>query len=298
MVKEILSTVNMAEEAIGGLAAGIVGTVLGYPLDLLKTRFQTGAISGGYFGAFSHIVRTEGIRSIYKGIAPPLISLSIVNTVSFTSYSYFRDQLGGQNGWDGRNALAGMMGAPLFVIITTPENLLKSQMQMDNTRKTGPRFQGSFHCTRTLLKEHGPSVLYTGHVVNTIRESAFVACYFFIYEGLRETLLQNMGNAKMAVPIAGGLAGASGWLLSFPLDYLRAVVQGRDLADPKRRGRGSFRLFSHLMATKGILSLYSGVGPTIARAFLVSASRFSAYEGALWLVRGGRDRTHEEFAIE
>ena len=31
-------TVNLGEEALGGLAAGIVGTVLGFPLDLVKTR--------------------------------------------------------------------------------------------------------------------------------------------------------------------------------------------------------------------------------------------------------------------
>ncbi len=30
------------KEAIGGFTAGIAGTVLGYPLDLLKTRMQTG----------------------------------------------------------------------------------------------------------------------------------------------------------------------------------------------------------------------------------------------------------------
>jgi solute carrier family 25 carnitine/acylcarnitine transporter 20/29 len=52
------------------------------------------------FGVASHILRTEGIVSLYKGIAPPLISLSIINTLSFTSYSYFREVYGGENDWD------------------------------------------------------------------------------------------------------------------------------------------------------------------------------------------------------
>jgi hypothetical protein len=34
-------------EAIGGLTAGIAGTVLGYPLDLVKTRMQTATVSSG-----------------------------------------------------------------------------------------------------------------------------------------------------------------------------------------------------------------------------------------------------------
>ena len=208
--------------------------------------------------------------------------------MSFTSYSYFRERYHGKNGFDVRNALAGVTAAPLFGLITTPENFLKSQMQMDNTRVAGPRFRGSFHCAQTLVKERGARVLYTGHVVNTVREGAFVASYFFFYEGFREILLQNMGNATVAVPVAGGLAGASAWFLSFPLDCIRAGLQGRDLTNPVRRG--ALQVFSDLVATKGIFGLYLGVGPSIARAFLVSGSRFSAYEGALWLVRGGRDK--------
>lgn len=34
--------INLYQEAIGGLSAGILGTVIGYPLDLVKTRMQTG----------------------------------------------------------------------------------------------------------------------------------------------------------------------------------------------------------------------------------------------------------------
>ena len=271
---------------MGGLSAGIVGTVIGFPLDVIKTRMQTGtATEGGMRGVASRIVRTEGIRSLYKGIAPPLISLSIINTLSFTSYSYFREVYHGTNGWDVKNSLAGMTGGPLFSIITTPENFIKTQMQMDNVH--AKRFRGSFHCASVLIKEHGFLVLYTGNVVNTLREGAFVGCYFYVYEGFRERLLQKMGNAQVAVPVAGGLAGASAWFFSFPLDCIRAGVQGRDLANPVKRG--AVRVFVDLLKSKGILGLYSGVGPSIARAFLVSGSRFSAYEGALWLLRGGRD---------
>jgi solute carrier family 25 carnitine/acylcarnitine transporter 20/29 len=73
----------------------------------------------------THILRTEGAASVYKGVGPPLVSLSIVNTLSFTSYSYFRqNHFCGQDGWDYRNALSGMMGAPLFGLVTTPEVII------------------------------------------------------------------------------------------------------------------------------------------------------------------------------
>lgn len=279
---------RIGEEAAGGLAAGIVGTVIGFPLDLIKTRMQTGT-PGSILQVGTKILHREGFFALYKGVVPPLLSLSILNTLSFTSYAYFRGVYGGQDGWDPRNGLAGLTGAPLFGVISTVENMVKTQMQLDNT-KPQRRFSNSWDCVVAMTREHGFGVLYTGHVVNTIREGAFVSCYFFVYEGYRELLVRTTNDPKMAIPVAGGLAGATSWAFSFPLDCVRAGVQGRDLSALRatNKGKGAIEVFNELMKTKGIRGLYSGVGPSIARAFLVSSSRFSAYEGALWVVRGGR----------
>jgi solute carrier family 25 (mitochondrial carnitine/acylcarnitine transporter), member 20/29 len=315
---------SLHEEALGGFAAGIVGTVLGFPLDLIKTRMQTSshnptAPQMGMVSMASHILQTEGIRSLYKGILPPLLSLSIVNTVSFTSYSFFRNLYGGQNGWDPINALAGMTGAPLFAMVTTPENFIKTQLQLDNLQ--GSRFRNSIHGASTLIQEFGIRVLYTGHVVNTIREGTFAGCYFFAYEGFRFMLVQSIHSFQkkpttdtdtdtdtntntnnkssssvtntIIIPMAGGMAGASAWFLSFPLDCIRAGVQGRqDLSPWTSKSMGAIQIGIELIKTKGIQGLYRGVGPSMARAFVVSGSRFSAYEGALWLLRGKREREH------
>jgi hypothetical protein len=163
-------------------------------------------------------------------------------------------------------------------------------MQLDNITKK--QFQGSWHCVKTLVTSHGPTIVYTGHTVNTVREAAFVSHYFFIYEGMRELLItQGILGVKSAVPVAGGLAGASSWFISFPLDCVRAGVQGQSLPPTK----GAFAVFRALIAERGIRGLYAGASASIARAFLVSGSRFSAYEGALWLIRGGRnyERHHD-----
>ncbi len=280
-----------------------------------------------------HILRTEGISSLYKGVGPPLISLSIVNTLSFTSYSYFRqNHFHGQDGWDINNGFSGMIGAPIFGIVTTVENFLKTQMQIDNVQsqrektskskshtetqtsgqrqiqmqqKSTGRFNSSLHCARSLVSTHGLPVLYTGHVINTVRETAFVGAYFFCYEGYKEEFysffqrLENIASFRsndgqsdsvamsLAIPLAGGCAGATAWAFTFPLDCVRAGVQGQviPLQPFKLQKVGALDTLNNLLRTKGISGLYSGVGPSIARAFLVSGSRFSAYEGALWLCR-------------
>jgi solute carrier family 25 carnitine/acylcarnitine transporter 20/29 len=289
---------------------------------------------------------------MYKGVGPPLLSLSIVNTLSFTSYSYFRQNLfHGKDGWDYKNALSGMMGAPVFGLVTTPENFIKTQMQLDNVQverekarqtqqqlkmtaeslqKTQGRFTSSLQCARTLVSSHGPTILYTGHVINTIREAAFVGAYFFCYEGFKcefKKLLmeaekmfssnKSYGNnpssmsvvddsdnsswsSSLSVPLAGGLAGATSWFLTFPMDCVRAGVQGQLIPTSSSgpiQHQGAIETCTHLLRTKGLTALYAGVAPSIARAFLVSGSRFSAYEGSLYLCRlsGFTDGPNEKY---
>ena len=332
-------TFHLGEEVVGGFAAGVVGTLLGFPLDLVKTRMQTQASSSssvkqrGPISLLSHILRTEGLSSMYKGVGPPLLSLSIVNTLSFTSYSYFRQNLfHGKDGWDYKNALSGMMGAPVFGLVTTPENFIKTQMQLDNVQvqKTQGRFTSSLQCARTLISSHGPTILYTGHVINTIREAAFVGAYFFCYEGFKcefkkllmeaEKMFSSNKSCRnnpssmsvvddnnssswassLSVPIAGGFAGATSWFLTFPMDCVRAGVQGQLIPTSSSapiQHQGAIETCSHLLRTKGLTALYAGVAPSIARAFLVSGSRFSAYEGALYICRlsGFTDGPNEKY---
>lgn len=166
---------------------------------------------------------------------------------------------------------------------------------------TAGKYRSSLNCLTTLTQSFGLPIIYTGHVINTARESAFLMTYFFVYEGFRGMLFEtewiNPKDTtdhqtkvhKLAIPVAGGLAGSIAWFISFPLDCVRAGVQGQSVGS-SGRWKGSVEVFQELMRTRGIKGLYSGVSPSIMRAFLVSGSRFSAYEAALWLLRGGRDK--------
>ncbi|KAG7368305.1 mitochondrial carrier protein [Nitzschia inconspicua] len=284
---------HLGEEAIGGLSAGVIGTIIGFPLDVVKTRMQVGSVDGkqNVFAVGRSIVQKEGIINLYRGIAPPLISLSILNVTTFTQYAYYRELYNANPGWDYRNFFAGMSCAPVSGAVSTVENLIKTQMQLDNL-KPHKEFSSSWNCFRTLTQQHGLSIIYTGHVVNTIREASFIGPYFLFYEGFREMFVQVPGiNIKMAVPVAGGLSGALSWFISFPLDCIRAGVQGQTLPPSK----GAVEVLQGLIQERGFRGLYAGSSASIARAFLVSGSRFSAFEAALWMIRGGRnyERHHD-----
>lgn len=203
--------------------------------------------------------------------------------------------MGAERGWDVKNAMAAFACAPITFPITTTEGLVRTQMQVDNIQKK--QFQGSWHCITTLVRAHGPAILFTGTTVTIMRDAAYLSAYFYVYEGLKATLTGQgpSGSSndyfsvrpELAVPLAGGTSGAMAWLTSIPFDCVRAGVQSQNLeinnSNPVRRtGK---QVFSELMETRGVRALYRGVTPTVMRAFIVSASRFSAYEVALWMLR-------------
>lgn len=164
-------------------------------------------------------------------------------------------------------------------------------MQLDNV--TRRQYRNSIQCLMSLLRVNGVKVLYTGFCVNTLRETVYLGTYFYCYEGIRALLIERSFSLKTAVPIAGGLAGSIGWLSSFPLDCIRARVQGQTdhLGNRGAPRKTALEIAKSLWKERGIIGLYSGVTPSIIRAFLVSGVRFSAFEFALYHLSG--ERHHE-----
>ena len=299
---------QIAKEMAGGLTAGVVGTTIGYPLDLVKTRMQTNPTTfknKNFLSSVLNISKSEGFASLYKGVAAPLLSLSILNTVNFASYMSFRRLLlpGVDNdanlaGWDERIFFAGCMVAPVTAIISTPEHVVKTQMQLDNKDggkgkgKGKGKYTSSMNCAKTLVKGPGGwKNLYAGFQVNAYREYAFLGTYFFCYEGLKKTLRDLGVGRELSVPVAGGCAGAIGWTVSLPLDCVKAQIMSQDLSVKEfERPRMIFtRVLADILKTRGVASLYSGLAPSVFRAFLVSGSRFSAYEFAMRMFDQGRE---------
>jgi len=50
-----MTSFHFGEEVIGGFAAGVIGTLLGFPLDLVKTRYVYACVMLSYM-SFMHIM--------------------------------------------------------------------------------------------------------------------------------------------------------------------------------------------------------------------------------------------------
>lgn len=168
-------------------------------------------------------------------------------------------------------------------VLSTPFEVVKVRMQ----HASGKQYKSSVEAATQLVRSYGPSVLYTGHMVNTWREMFFCTVYFGGYENLKEflsTQLQQQGspNPQLAILLAGGCAGMLGWLTSYPLDVIKNLKQTQTLEGTWLfRGQNSFHLAAQRFRQLGISGFYQGIKPSLIRAFFVSGTRFSAYEFAL-----------------
>ena len=277
--------------ALAGANAGVVGTLFGYPLDFVKTRMQTGE-GNSMFRVFRDVVKQEGVRALYVGVANPLAALTLLNTLNFSQYSKFRqfyevsDSKIAKGGFEWKIILAGASVGPLSSLISTPFELVKTQMVL-NSKLLERKSISSVMVARNIIRQYGPDALYSGHLVNTAREMVFIASYFTMYEHSKKSITAiaaSMGlHSSVAIPLAGGLSGAASWFLSFPLDCIKSNIQGSDLSRRAKRPY-AMTLASNLITERGIRGLYRGASPSIARAFLVSSSRFTVYEWTLRLL--------------
>lgn len=114
------------QDMVAGFGAAFIGTGLGFPLDLIKTRMQTARQTSQKEGASifkmgRSIVRSEGVGGLFKGLSSPLLTLSVQGCISFTTFGAFKQFYQAEKGWNVGNWLAGLSTGPIVSVVSTVE---------------------------------------------------------------------------------------------------------------------------------------------------------------------------------
>ena len=104
---------------LAGGGAGIIETIVTYPLDLVRTRIQmqrgsSGSNSTTVGGLLVRIAREEGVLPLFRGLLPPLLTEFPRRALKFSANEMYKQRLlllnGGQQqhgngayGYDGMN---------------------------------------------------------------------------------------------------------------------------------------------------------------------------------------------------
>ncbi|CAO3599774.1 unnamed protein product [Absidia cylindrospora] len=291
--KTSIAIPKLAQDLIAGTIGGWAQVVVGHPFDTLKVRLQTQPSPPIYKNAldcFNQLVKSDGPKGVYRGVASPLAGIGLCNAVVFMSNGYFRRWI--QHGAERELSLAevGVAGAfagSVMSFFNCPIELLKVKLQTQDPKgvigangKLEVPYKGVVDCGIRTVRAHGLKGIYRGLGITLLRDFPSYGLYFVTYEGLKRTFLAMKTNPEEQLNtfdllMAGGLAGFCAWIPAYPQDVLKSRLQN----DP--RIQSSLVALSTLLREGGARTLLSGLGPTMARAFPANAATFFAFEMAM-----------------
>ena len=169
-------------EYLIGYLAGIAQTLVGYPLDTIKTRIQCTKTTINTGSTLSSKL-TVGIRF-------PLVNSTIINTLTFGNKDTFQRITG--------NDLVS------YTLVGITNGIVQTQLDYC---KVKAQAQGS-------LPEFPRRFITTGMPYSVALEAFSMPIYFSTYHFLKDKRGYNDFNS-------GGWAGVNCWLWSYPIDTLK-----------------------------------------------------------------------------
>ncbi|KAM9856278.1 solute carrier family 25 member 45 [Aulostomus maculatus] len=270
-------------EFVAGSISGAVGLAVGHPIDTVKVRLQAQSLYKGIFHCVAKTYSHEGLRGFFKGMAFPVLTTGLTNSVVFGAYSNALDYLTqsrrsdrshGQPPCAAHVFTAGCFSGLVQVLITAPIDLVKVRLQGQTTTL---RYSGPVDLVAVILKEEGPRGLFRGGMALALRDVPCYGLYFLPYEVTRKALTERGKQPDtFAILIAGGVAGVVTWAFATPMDVVKARLQMSGAGG--REYNGVLHCMRVSLREEGVRVFFKGLLLNSLRAFPVNAVTFLSYE--------------------
>ncbi|KAI8606649.1 putative mitochondrial folate carrier protein Flx1 [Dissophora ornata] len=191
---------HMTASMLGGAMTAVVTN----PFWVIKTRMCTTKKTdpGAYrslVGGLVTLVKTEGIKGLYRGIVPALFGVShgAVQFVAYEQLKYWRQEVKRKN-WEKHflEEIHGKSSALISVeylcmaasskvaatVATYPYQVLRSRLQMMSNPQSGVVYTGVIDCVRKIKRAEGLLGFYKGVAPNVIRVLPGTCITFLVYE--------------------------------------------------------------------------------------------------------------------
>merc|ERR1712190_328721 len=187
-VKDENGNVTIPKRMFAGACGGVSEAVLAVtPIETLKTRVTDDLRRGtgndkGSVDAMMKILKSEGPMGLYMGLVPTIAKQATNQAVRFPVQFYAKQFMtGGDKSLEAHpfyNGAAGAFAGAVSVILTMPQDTVKSRMQGEEAKKL---YKGTLDCAQQILRNDGVMFFYSGTGPRLIRVSLDVAITFAIF---------------------------------------------------------------------------------------------------------------------
>lgn len=252
---------TQAKSFLSGGLGGICLVLVGHPFDLIKVKVQIGA--GSALHVLKDIIKTGGLRGLYRGVTAPLIGVTPIFAVCFWGYDLglsIYDSLTIKERPMKKVMFAGGFSALPTTLIMAPSERIKVVMQTSHMSFGG--------AVRHVWGQGGLNSLFRGSLATLTRDIPGSVAYFGVYESAKKAFSPTVGG----VLLAGGLAGMANWAVAIPADVVKSRLQAGS------GKQGALHILRTMLKEEGIGSLFRGLVPVMLRAFPANAACFLGME--------------------
>lgn len=291
------------KEYVAGLIAGVATVFIGHPFDTVKVKLQKhnteahGVTYRNGWHCTARILKTEGVRGLYRGATSSFLGVAFESSLLFGIYSQTKQLLQGGVQSSGPQLKviipSAAYGGALISFVLCPSELVKCRMQVQGTDSLVPwssRYSSPLDCALKTVKTEGVTGIFRGGFTTLLRESSGNAVFFSVYEYVRYYMHSQLKAASSDHShlidvgigiVSGGLSGVAFWSAVLPLDVAKTIIQ---TSPDKNFSRNPFQILSSIYRRAGVKGCYTGLGPTIVRAFPANAAAIVTWELAIKLL--------------
>lgn len=263
--------------ACGG-AAACIAEIATLPIDTTKVRLQLlseyNVRPPSMIAVARGIVRDEGVRGLFKGLAPALQRQIVFASLRIGLYAEISNRMrepGAPTLSLARKILAGLLSGAIGITVANPTDLVKVRMQSEGRLAQGvrPRYSGVFNAYATIVRTEGVLGLWTGLGPAIMRNSIINATELASYEQSKEYLRANGMSDGLPLHLASATAaGLAATIVGSPVDVVKTRVMAARRAAETAGGpaaMGAVECVSKMLRTEGLGAFYKGVTPAFFR---------------------------------
>ncbi|KAH0541129.1 mitochondrial thiamine pyrophosphate carrier-like [Cotesia glomerata] len=181
---------------IAGATAGTIATIASFPFDTARTRLvaqsSTRKIYTGLFNCYWTILKTESVRTLFRGLSLTLLQVAPHTGLQFLFYnistSIYRRLVPDSEITALNSLLSGSIAGVLSKTAIYPMDLGRKRLQIQGFEHGRVGFGKFFHCGGLvdcfvrIVKEEGVLGLFKGLLPSQVKAAATSSLHFTFYE--------------------------------------------------------------------------------------------------------------------